>query len=55
MAMGVNYNLNHINVTERNYNNLNLTFKNQNELEPNDELIEFNSIMGIQKFSLLLY
>ena len=53
MAMGVN--LNHINVTERHYNNQNLTFKNQNELEPNDEHVEFNCIMGIQKFPLLLY
>ena len=53
MAIGVN--LNHINVTERHYNNPNLTFKNQNELEPKDEHVEFNCIMGIQKFSLLLY
>ena len=47
MAMGVN--LNHINVTERHYNNPNLTFVNQNELEPNDEHVEFNCIIGIQK------
>ena len=53
MAMGVN--LNHINVTERHYDNPNLTFKNQNELEPNDEHVEFNCIMGFQKFSLPLY
>ena len=48
MAMGVD-------VTERHYNNPNLTFKNQNELEPDDEHVEINSIIGIQKFSLLLY
>ena len=53
MAVGVN--LNHINVTERHYNNPNLTFINQNELETNDEHVEFNCIIGIQKFSLLLY
>ena len=53
MAMGVT--LNHINVTERHYNNQNLTFKIQNELESNDEHVEFNFILGIQKFSMLSY
>ena len=52
MAMGVN--LNHINVTEKHYNNQNLTFRIQNELEPIDEHVEFNSILGIQKISLIL-
>ena len=53
MAMEVT--LNHINVTERNYNNQNLIFRIQNELESNDEHVEFNSILGIQKSSMLSY
>ena len=53
MAMGVT--LDRINVTERHYNNQNLTFRIQNELESNDEHAEFNSILGIQKSSMLSY
>ena len=51
MAMGVT--LYHINVTERHYSNQNLNFRIQNELKSNDEHVEFNSILGIQKSSKL--
>ena len=51
MAMGAT--LYYINVTERHYNNQNLNFRIQNELESNDEHVELNSILGIQKSSML--